>query len=313
MSGESGVHADGSLWPKQTKRMSFGLLLPMGEGTAHGDTVRFADLVAMTRAAEESGFDTAWFIDHFAFRFGENERGVWECWTMMAAVAAKTERINIGSLVACTGFRNAGVIAKMAEAIDEISGGRFILGLGAGWHEPEYEMFGFPFDHRVTRFEEAVKVIHPLLRTGTANVAGTYSSAVNAVNRPKGPRPQGAPILVGSSGERMLRIIARYADAWNTVWHANADLVVEQMAAVDAACLEVGRDPKTLHRTAGGNIALEDPTGVRPTPISGSDEEIAATLRTFRDAGITHFVAGLDSCTPDTIRRFRSVIDLVGA
>ncbi len=312
MSDRTGVFADGSLWPKQAKRMSFGLLLPMGEGSSHGETPRFSDLVAMTRAAEESGFDTAWFIDHFVFRMGGSERGVWECFTMMAGVAAQTERINIGSLVSCTGFRNAGVIAKMSEAIDEISGGRFILGLGAGWHEPEYDMFGFPFDHRVSRFEDAVEVIHPLLRTGAADVDKTWAKAIDAVNRPKGPRAQGAPILVGSSGERMLRIIARYADAWNTVWHSDTTKVVEQMAQVDAACIEVGRDPQTLHRTAGANIALEDPTGVRPEPISGTDQEIADRIATFRDAGITHFVAALDPCTPATIRRFQRIIDLVG-
>ncbi|MFM9107329.1 MAG: LLM class flavin-dependent oxidoreductase [Chloroflexota bacterium] len=309
--GGSGVYADGSLWPRQDRRMSFGLLLPMGEGSAHGATPRFADLVAMTRAAEESGFSVAWFIDHFVFRMGGEEKGVWECWTMMAGAAAMTERIGIGSLVACTGFRNAGVIAKMTEAIDEISGGRFILGLGAGWHEPEYDMFGFPFDHRVTRFEEAVKVIYPLLRTGEANVEGRFSTAIDAVNRPKA-RPGGPPILVGSSGERMLRIIARYADAWNTVWHSDPAPVADLMAQVDAACREVGRDPGTLARTAGANIALERPTGVRPDPISGDDDEIAARLIAFRDIGITHFVCALDPCTPESIRRFGRIIERVG-
>ncbi|MGI9253685.1 MAG: LLM class flavin-dependent oxidoreductase, partial [Thermomicrobiales bacterium] len=293
-------------------RMTFGLLLPMGEATSFGDTVRFTDLVEMVETAEQSGFDVAWLIDHFVFRMGGEERGVWECWTMMAGVAARTQRIQIGSLVACTGFRNAGVIAKMAESIDEISGGRFILGLGAGWHEPEYDMFGFPFDHRVTRFEEAVEVIYPLLRTGQANVEGTFSSAVDAVNRPKGPRASGAPILVGSSGERMLRIIARYADAWNTVWHSDPAKVAELMAQVDEACVEVGRDPKTLVRTVGANIALEDPTGVRPEPISGTDEEIAAKLGAFRDLGMSHFVCALDPCTPATIRRFQRIIEMVG-
>jgi alkanesulfonate monooxygenase SsuD/methylene tetrahydromethanopterin reductase-like flavin-dependent oxidoreductase (luciferase family) len=312
MSETRAVLADGSHWPAQSKQMSFGLLLPMGEGTAFGPTVRFEDLVEMTVAAEESGFDIAWYIDHFVFRMEGEERGVWECWTMMAGAAARTSRIGIGSLVACTGFRNPGVIAKMTEAIDEISGGRFILGLGAGWHQPEYDMYGFPFDHRVTRFEEAMEIIHPLLRTGAATVEGRFSSADDAVNRPRGPRPEGAPILVGSSGERMLRIIARYADAWNTVWHAEASAVAPLMAQVDEACREVGRDPQTLVRTAGGNIALDGATGVRPGPISGSDEEIAATLREFRDLGITHFVCALDPCTPETIRGFQRIIDLVG-
>lgn len=307
--------ADGSLWPRSSRRMGFGLLLPMGEGSAFGpNPPGFGDIVAMCQAAEEAGFDIAWFIDHFVFRQGENdERGIWECWTMMAAAAARTERIGIGSLVACTGFRNAGVIAKMTEAIDEISGGRFVLGLGAGWHEPEYEMFGFPFDHRVTRFEEALNVIRPLLRTGEAESEGRFSWAKDAINRPRGPRPHGAPILVGTSGERMLRLTARHADAWNTVWHKHRDEVVEVVAKVDEACREVGRDPGTLVRTVGANIALPGYAGVRPNPIEGSEAEIAATIAGFRDLGFVHFVCGLDPCTPETIAGFRRVIDLVDA
>jgi alkanesulfonate monooxygenase SsuD/methylene tetrahydromethanopterin reductase-like flavin-dependent oxidoreductase (luciferase family) len=125
-------------------------------------------MLEMTRLAADVGFDIAWFADHLAFELPPDThvRGVWDCWTTMAGIAAATERIAIGPLVACTGFRNPGVIAKMAEAIDEISGGRFVLGLGAGWHEPEYEMFGFPFDHRVGRFEEAIGIIVPMLREG---------------------------------------------------------------------------------------------------------------------------------------------------
>src|SRR5689334_3197074 len=153
-------------WPASARSMGLGLMLPISEGSAFGGTPRFADMVEMARLAEAVGFDALWFADHLAMQLPSDPapRGVWECWTMMAGVAAATERIQIGSLVACTGFRNAGVIAKMTEAIDEISRGRFILGLGAGWHEFEYEMFDFPFDHRVSRFEDALRIIQPLLR-----------------------------------------------------------------------------------------------------------------------------------------------------
>ena len=311
-------------WPTSPRRMSFGAILPMAEESAFGEqTPHFSDILEMTRVANDVGFEALWIVDHFLFRPEANtqfsmpgpsdERGVWECFTLMAGLAAATEKINIGSLVACTGFRNPALVAKMVETIDDISGGRTILGLGAGWHKPEYDAFGYPYDHRVARFEEAVEIIAPLLRDGRVDFQGEYFQANDAVNRPRGPRPQGAPIVVGSNGPRMLRTIARYADAWNTVWHGSPDAVVEQMAAVDAACAEVGRDPQTLVRTAGGNIAMPGMTGRRPNPITGSDEDIAETIVRFRDLGISHFVAGLDACTPQNLERFGRIIELVDA
>ncbi|MDP9364087.1 MAG: LLM class flavin-dependent oxidoreductase [Chloroflexota bacterium] len=303
-------------WPAGRRPMQLGLMVPISEGSAFGATPRFRDMLAITRAADAVGFDAAWFADHLVLQLppGEGEtRGVWECWTMMAGLAAATERIQIGALVACTGFRNPGVIAKMAESIDEIGDGRFILGLGAGWHEPEYEMFGFPFDHRVGRFEEAIGIIHPLLRDGHADVDGAFFQARNAVNRPRGPRASGPPILVGTTGPRMLRITARYADAWNTVWHNDPAAVVPLMAQVDQACLDVGREPATLVRTAGGNIACPGYLGVRGDPIAGEPAAIAATLRGFRDLGLRHFVCGLDPCTPESVEWFGQVIELLDA
>lgn len=228
---------------------------------------------------------------------------------MMAALAAAVPDVQIGSLVACTGFRNPGLIAKMTESIDEISGGRFILGLGAGWHQPEYDTFGYPFDHRVSRFEEAMQIIQPMLREGAATLEGEFFQARNAVNRPRGPRETGAPILVGSSGDRMLGIIARYADAWNTVWHRDTSKIPDLIAKVDAACEAEGRDPKTLIRTAGGNISMGEPFGTRPHAFEGTAEEKAQHLHAFREFGFAHFVCGLDACTPDTIREFGEVIE----
>ena len=305
----------GARWPASKRRMGLGLMVPIAEASHFGGTPRFADMLEMTRLAADVGFDIAWFADHLAFELPPDTdvRGVWDCWTMMAGIAAATEGIAIGPLVACTGFRNPGVIAKMAEAIDEISDGRFVLGLGAGWHEPEYEMFGFPFDHRVGRFEEAIAIIAPMLRDGRADLDGRFSSARKAVNQPRGPRPDGAPILVGTTGPRMLRLTARYADAWNTVWHKDPAAVPPLMAAVDEACRDVGRDPATLVRTAGGNIAMPGYLGRRGDPIEGEPEAMAETLARFRDLGLAHFVCGLDPCTPATIERFARVIELLDA
>ncbi len=310
-------------WPASSRPMGFGVILPIAEESAFGGTPHFSDILAMTRTAEEVGFDVVWIIDHFVFRpeadsqfsmpQSDDDRGVWECFTTMAGLASATERIQIGSLVACTGFRNPGLVAKMTETIDDISGGRVILGLGAGWHRPEYDAFGYPFDHRVSRFEEAMAIMHPLLREGHVDYQGEFFQANDAVNRPRGPRPSGAPILVGSSGPRMLRIIARYADAWNTVWHGSADAIVTRMAALNEACHEAGRDPATLVRTAGGNIAMPGYLGIRPDPIEGEPEAVAEVILGFRECGIQHFVAGLDPCTPRTIEQFARVIELVDA
>lgn len=298
------------IWFESARPMSLGVMVPIGEASHFGVTPRFSDMVEITQAAKEAGFEAAWFADHFLFEDASdgNTRGVWEAFTTMAAVAAAVPDIQIGSLVACTGFRNPGLIAKSAETIDEISDGRFILGLGAGWHKPEYDRFGYPFDYRVSRFEEAMQIIQPMLREGSATLDGTFFQARDAVNRPRGPRPQGAPIMVGSSGDRMLGIIARYADAWNTVWHANASKVAELLPKVDAACEAVGRDPKSLIRTAGGNIAIGEGLGRRPNSVTGSTEELAQHLDSFRQLGMAHFVVGLDGCTPATITSFSDVI-----
>lgn len=302
-------------WMASRRLMGLGLMVPIAEASAFGGTPRFADMLAITRTATEVGFDAVWFADHLAMRSGENDpvRGIWDVWTTMAGIAAASERIQIGALVACTGYRHPGIIAKMAESIDDISDGRFILGLGAGWHQFEYDMFGIPFDHRASRFEEAISIIHPMLRDGSADLEGTYYTVREAVNQPRGPRASGPPILIGTTGPRMLRLTARYADAWNAVWHTDPSAVVPLLAALDEACNAEERDPATLVRTAGGNIALPGYTGVRPDAFSGEPEAMATMLRSFQELGLQHYVCGLDPCTPASVETFARTIELLDA
>ena len=303
-------------WPRGRRPMSLGLMVPISQNHAFGDErLGFRDMLEITRVAEDVGFDVAWFADHFVFggANGEPLRGVWECWTSIAGIAAATERIHLGSLVACTGYRNPALQAKMAETVDEISGGRLILGLGAGWHKPEYDMFGYPFDHRASRFEEAIQILQPLLRGQTVTYQGFYERAEGCVNIPPGPRPGGIPILVGTDGPRMLRLTARFADAWNTVWHNDPARVVPLLEQVDIACGDVGRDPATLIRTAGGNIALSGYLGRRRDPIEGPPDVIAERLRGFEALGLSHFVCGIDPCTPRSVEEFGRVIELLDA
>jgi probable F420-dependent oxidoreductase len=300
-----------------TQRMKLGVKPFINEGGMNGKTARYRDIQAMARAAEAAGFDSFWLADHLIFREpGEEEKGVWESLTFLSALAATTSRVSIGSLVACTSFRNSALLAKMADSLDEISDGRFILGLGAGWHEPEYTAFGYPFDHRAGRFEEALKIIAPLLREGHVDFAGQYYSARECVLRPRGPSKSGPPIWIGGKGPRMMRLIARYADAWNTVWHQHPTGVVEARPKLIEACAAVGRDPATIALTAGGFAHLLAP-GEQPRPddtsIVGAPEEMARAIRAFEDAGVTHLVLNIEPCELRSIERLGPVIDLLRA
>ena len=173
--------------------LKVGLMLPDTELEMGGGSARWNDLLRMAQLAEEMGFDSIWVSDHLIFRFEDKApQGVWECWSLLAALAAVTQRVELGPLVSCTSFRNPALLAKIADTIDEISGGRLILGLGAGWHEPEYTAFGYPFDHRVSRFAEAMAIIHGLLRHGQVDLDGTYYQARDCELRPRGPRPPGS-------------------------------------------------------------------------------------------------------------------------
>src|SRR5438093_573894 len=176
----------------------------------------WSEIKAMAQTAEAVGFDSLWFGEHLIYKYpGTEPRGPWECWTMMAAVAAATTRVELGPLVACTSFHNPAHLAKMAATLDEISGGRLILGLGAGWNEHEYRAYGYPYDHRVGRFEEAFTIIRTLLKEGEIDFAGTYYSARDCALLPRGPRPSGPPLMVGSNGDRMLQITLPFVDSWN--------------------------------------------------------------------------------------------------
>ena len=297
------------------RRMKLGIMPSLGEGSLAGAAPRYADIAAMAQTAEAVGLDSFWLADHLIYRFPErDESGCWEVFTFLSALAAVTERLMLGPLVACTSFRNPALLAKMADALDEISGGRFILGLGAGWHEPEYDAFGYPFDHRAGRFAEAMQIIAPLLRAGQVDFHGQYYAARECVLRPRGPSAAGPPLLIGAKGERMLRLVAEHADAYNTVWHTDPAAVTERWEHVVRACEAVGRDPATLALTAGVFVALPD--GDTPaaddTAITGTDAEIAAKLAAFAGVGVSHLITILKPATTAAgIERFGRVVQLM--
>ena len=304
-------------WHTPSREMEFGVFLPTFERGAHDSRVGYADLLALALKAEELGFASVWLPDHFLFRppvMAEgDEYGLWEAWTAAAAIAQATTKIQIGLMVTCLGWRNPGIVARMTETIEEISGGRFVLGVGAGWHKPEYDAYGLPFDHRVGRFEDSITILDELLRTGRSSYDGRWFQTNDAISQPRGPRAEqgGPPILVGSSGDRMLGLIAKYADAWNTNWLKDASGAAEPMAALDRALADAGRDLSSIVRTTGSVIALQGSDEPEDRAMQGSPTEIAAKLRAFREIGFHHFIGWLDPATPDAIAEFRAIIDLI--
>lgn len=306
--------------------MKIGVHLPFSERQMQGVTPGWRDIVGIAQRAEDVGFDSLWIADHLLFRFeGIEPRGGWECLSLLSALAASTKRVELGTLVVCTSFRNPALLAKMFDTIEEISGGRLIMGIGAGYHEPEYKAFGYPYDHRVSRFEEAVQIISSLLKTGQVDFAGKYYEARECELRPRGPRAGGPPIMIGTRGERMLRLTAKYADIWNG-WIAfgasRPSEVPPLREVVDAACREIGRDPATLERTL---TVLVDYIGTpdlpvrvirpdsAPEPIMGSPTEIAAALRAFTAEGISHIQVVLQPNNMEGIERFAPVIEALKA
>jgi alkanesulfonate monooxygenase SsuD/methylene tetrahydromethanopterin reductase-like flavin-dependent oxidoreductase (luciferase family) len=282
--------------------------------------------------AEAAGFDSLWVIDHLLFRRAElldhlglpvpeavehePPVGFWESWSLLSALAATTTRVELGTLVACTGYRNPALLAKMADTVEEISGGRLILGLGAGDSLFEHSAFGYPTDHRVGRFTEALQIIRGLLREGHVDLAGTYYQARDCELRPRGPRKHGPPLLLGTlgTGPRMLRLVAEQADLWNgwlAYGRSHPDALPPLRARLDAACWEQDRDPASLGRTVGVRVTLLDRTVSLGEPLSGSPEQVAAVFRQFADEGISHIQVWLAPSTVAGIEAFTPVLELL--
>lgn len=295
-------------------RMKFGVQLPEVERP-----VRWAEVVDIARVAEDCGFDSIWVGDHLLYRDDAGPSGPWEAWTSLAGLAQATERVTLGPLVAATSFHTPAMIAKMAATVDEISGGRLVLGLGAGWNRVEYEAFGFPFDSRVSRFEEAFTVIRTLLREGRIDFEGRFYT-LRGMELLPAPRTD-IPLMLGSNGPRMLRIGAPHIDMWNS-WHVWFDNEPEGLAPLiaelDAACEEVGRDPTSIERTAAVLVALERGSGRRAgseersevKPIRGPREDIAADLRSFESRGVSHLQVVLDPIDAAAVEELAGILGL---
>ena len=278
--------------------MKVGVQLPEVERV-----VRWPEYVAMARAAEDAGFDSIWVGDHLLYE--APERGPWEAWTLMAALAAATERVTIGPLVACLGFHPPGLVAKMAATVDEVSGGRFVLGVGAGWNDREFSAFGLPYDRRVSRFAEAFEIVRRLLAGERTTLDGRFWRADDAVLLPAPQRR--VPLMVGSNGPRMLGLTLPWADAWNT-WGEDygntAEGFAELNARISAAATDAGRDPGDIRRSACALVEVDASARERPVlphapPITA---DVPGRLRELADAGADEVILVLSPITEASIR-----------
>ncbi len=259
----------------------------------------------MAVVAEEGGADSLWVADHLFYENDGEVRGMWEALSMLAALADATHRVELGPLVMCVPFRNPGLIAWMSNTIDEISGGRFVVGLGAGWHEPEFDAFDFNFARRVSVFEESLQVILPLLRDGRSDFNGEFAKGV-AELRPAGPRAGkgGPPILLAGTKPRMMSLIAKHADRWNSVWYGvPTDEFRKERHDLEEACAAIGRDPKTIEVSAGLQVANESGQPNDDDHLCGDVDQIADGLAKWRDEGVTEIMCAMQPPSIELVKR----------
>jgi probable F420-dependent oxidoreductase len=288
--------------------VKIGVIVPQAASDNEGGRPSWPAIRSFVRSAEAHGLDSVWTFDHFFYKPTEGPiDGQLEAWTIVSALAAATERVEIGTLVLCSSFRSPAIVAKMAATADEVSGGRLILGLGAGWHDAEYDAFGFPKDRRVDRFEEALRIVVPLVRGETVTFEGRYHDARDAVLEPAPTRR--IPVLVAAVRPRMLRLTARYADAWNTAWFGVPDeRLRERLENLDAALAAEGRDPETLERTVGIEIrdpehnVMADEDG-EDRSFRGSIDELAEAIDAYEALGIGHLIVVLQPMTETSLER----------
>jgi probable F420-dependent oxidoreductase len=276
--------------------------------------VRWTEYVALARAAEESGFDSIWLGDHMLYRDERGERGPWDAWTTLAGLAAVTERATLGPLVACASFHRPGQLARMAASLSEISGGRFVLGIGSGWNETEFRAFGIPFDKRVSRFHETFDVVRRLLAGERVAYHGEFVDVEDAVLLP--PPAHRTKLMLGANGERMLSIALPHVDAWNTWFDSYGNTpegFAELNATVTRAAERAGRDPAELERSACVYVRVGAGTGSRknadvaPVPA----ERLGDHVRALAEAGADEAILVADPITSESIAELGRALALL--
>ena len=291
-----------------------------------GSANSWDDTLALSQHAEATGWDGIYFADHFMPNMADTSGPTMECMTVLAALAVAVPRVRLGSLVLGNTYRNPAVMANAAANIAIISGGRYVLGLGAGWQENEHTAYDIPFydvPERLRRLDEACQIVRGLFRNEKTTVDGRYYHVVDA---PLAPKPATPPkLLIGGGGEKVtLKIAAKYADEWN-VWGL-PELLTSKMAVLDEHCSKLGRNPKEIERSAVALLALTDDPAVaertrasgRPV-IAGTADQVAETIQQYIDAGVNEVIIpdfnlgrtreakfeAMDRFANDVVKRFR--------
>jgi alkanesulfonate monooxygenase SsuD/methylene tetrahydromethanopterin reductase-like flavin-dependent oxidoreductase (luciferase family) len=303
--------------PREGRPLKVGVQLPEVERPIH-----WRELAAMARSIEDAGFDSIWVGDHFMYRRPDEVVGPWDAWSLLAAIAAITSRVEIGPLVTPLGFHNPAVLAKKAATVDEISGGRLIVGLGAGWYEPEFRACGVPYEDRFGRFEEAFTIVRTLLQDGWIDFDGRFYSVRECELVPRA-RPGGPPLMIGSTGPRMLRATLGHVASWNAWFDETGngpDGVAALRRKVVSACAAVGRDPGAVEATVAalvrlpggsGRVSGDGTRGTMDVPLAGPLDVIAETLRAYAHAGVGHVQLVLDPITVESIEALAPVLELL--
>jgi probable F420-dependent oxidoreductase len=291
--------------------MRVGVVVPMSASDG-GQMPTWQEIGGFARHAEQRSFDSLWVCDHFISDPGDRPpEGIHEAWTILSALAASTTSVELGQLVMCAPFRSPGLLAKMATTADTVSGGRLILGLGAGWYDAEFTAFGYPTDHRVSRLEETIQIINGLLDGERVTFAGRFHTVHGAELLP--PPDRRIPVLVAGNGPRMLEIAAKHADAWNTAWFgAPDDRLRERLAALAPTLKANGRDIKTIRRTVG--VWVEDPEVVPvavsdPEAFRGSIDDLSHVLQAYEGLAIDDLIVGLTPMNIQSLDRLARARD----
>jgi alkanesulfonate monooxygenase SsuD/methylene tetrahydromethanopterin reductase-like flavin-dependent oxidoreductase (luciferase family) len=276
--------------------------------------VSWPEYLDLARRCEEAGFDSVWVGDHLIYDLPDGStRGPYEAWTTLAAIATVTERVEIGPLVASTAFHAPAMLAKQAATVDAISQGRLIVALGAGWNRREFDAFGFPYDRRVSRFEEALAIIVPLLREGRTTFHGAFFDVDDCVLDPRPVRAGGPPIMLGSHSPRMLSVGLPVVDSWN-VWWSLYENSVERFAEIKTEVDAVMPEGRRVEATAAVLVTLPGGEG----RLMGDTYDAAVTRITpgslvdhvqgLADAGATHLQLVLDPITAESITTMGAVL-----
>jgi alkanesulfonate monooxygenase SsuD/methylene tetrahydromethanopterin reductase-like flavin-dependent oxidoreductase (luciferase family) len=294
--------------------VKIGFMMPIGENTDTNTVPSYQEIRERALKAEAAGLDSIWLPDHLIYRFPEQpERGIHEAMTIWAGLAEATSTIELGTLVLCVPFRNPAVLAKMAVEIDEISNGRIILGLGAGWHQPEFDAFGISFDKKVERFEEALEIIVPLIRDNKVDFTGKHYSAPNSAINPEAKRQ--IPILIASKGPRMLDLTAKWADQWNLAWYGRYSAFARDRELMYGALDARGRDRSSMKITTGITVNFPDLKDIgeaaRNTDkvLSGTVEEIADALVEYAENGVDQVIIAAAPLDIDRLAQIRSIVN----